>query len=283
MTLIVQPRRQAAPWPPQPRARPARGARLLRELFAATVMLAGLAGCGSLIYGLLQGLPPDEPRQGGQTALEQPWVDIGRPIELYALQSNEFGREPRRYEARRHRTGGGRQDVLAYGAEFGEGPYLRLSLYRIGREPAPAASFFVDLARQAAQAGLAVARSAQPAPLATKFGPLETADVLLERGSTEATCLAFRLLAGDVDFRLDGMACGESAAPDRASLACVLDRLDLISGSGDPPLLRFFTEAEQRRGQTCQARPAGARASWLEPAHPARPSRNSGQLARIQP
>jgi hypothetical protein len=119
--------------------------------------------------------------------------------------------------------------------------------------------------------------------LQTKFGPFETADVLLERGPSDAACIAFRHDATDVDFRINGIACGGGTTPDRASLACVLDRLDLVSGSGDPPLLRFFTAAEQARGHNCLQRPAGSRTTWLDPAGHAPPLRNTRQLARIQP
>ena len=262
-------------------ARPARGG-MLREMFAATIMLAGLAGCGSLVYGLLHALPADEPAPGTEAVLEQPWADIARPMQIFSLQSPEFGREPRVYEARRHKAGG-RQDVLTYGADFGQGPMLRLSAYRVGSEAQAGAPFFVDLARQAAQAGLSITRSAQPVPLASKFGSFETADVLLEAGSRSAACVAFRLEARDLAFRMSGFACGEGRAPDRASLSCVLDRLDLVSGSGDPQLLRFFTAAEQARGRTCAPKPAGSRTSWLDPAGRAPPLRNGTQLARIQP
>jgi hypothetical protein len=283
MTPTATRRREPSPWPPHRRAPAPRRGGILRELFAATIILAGLGGCGSLVYGLLHVLPAERPQSQAEAAREPTWLDIGRPIELYALQSPEFGREPRLYEARRHRSGGGRRDVLTYGAAFGAGPYLRLSLYRVGTEPAPAASFFVDLARQAAQAGLAVTRSAQPVPLETKFGAFETADVVLGQGPSDAACLAFRLDAAGVDFRINGLACGTEAAPDRASLSCVIDRLDLISGSGDPPLLRFFTQAEQARGQSCPVKQAGSRTTWLDPAGHAPPLRNSGRLARIQP
>ena len=261
------------------------GGGLLRDLFAATIMLAGVFGCGSLGYALFNGLPAgttNAPEPGTAAEPLPAWVEYGKPLQMFALQSPEFGREARLYEGRRHRTGNGRQDVLTYGAAPGEGPFLRLSLYRMGSEPAPKAAFFVDLARQSSQAGLSVTRSAQPVAMATKFGSFETADVVLARGETSAACLAFRLDAGDVEFRISGFACGTERAPDRAQLACIIDRLDLISGSGDPPLLRFFTAAEQARTKTCAPRGAGARASWLDPAGITPALRNGPQVARVQ-
>ncbi len=97
------------------------------------------------------------------------WVDIVHPIRLFDLTAPELAKAPMLYAARRNRLGGGRQDILTFGAL--DGPiYVRLVLYRVGAEPVPAMPLFVDLARAAAAADLSIGRSLTPAPMPTRFG-----------------------------------------------------------------------------------------------------------------
>jgi hypothetical protein len=123
-------------------------------------------------------------------------------------------------------------------------------------DPEPS-SFFVDLARQAAQAGLSVARSAQAAPLSTKFGLAEIATVTMA-GTTEETCLALRIDRPPAQFSLRGWVCGSAAQPaSEAQVACLLDRLALVGE--DPILGTLFAQAERQRTAGCapvQPRPA---------------------------
>jgi hypothetical protein len=199
------------------------------------------------------------------------WVEVRQPLAFFALPDTEFGREPAAYEAQRNRLGGGRVDTLTFGG-FGQDrkPYLRLSLYRIGAEPAPAAAFFVDMARSAAQAKLAVTRAAAPDILATRFGDFQVADIILASGAREESCVGFRHSADSARLRISGFACGTPTRPvDRAILACALDRLDLIAAAGEPGLSAFFARAEAGRGAACpSARLAASpvRESWLDAA-----------------
>jgi hypothetical protein len=225
-------------------------ARLLSAVmsFGAAV---GLAAAAVLIFQGLRGRPAME--SAAVAPPKRAWVEIVHPIRLYSLESPEFGREPRLYEARRHREGGGRQDVLSFGpAEPGGEPTLRLGLYRVGAEEAPQSRFFVDIARQAGQAGLAVVRSAQPGELPTRFGAFEVADISLAGSGSEASCLGFRLDAVEPGLRIAGFACGSVARPiDRRTLACTIDRLDLLAAGEDADLSRFFAHAELGRGKGC--------------------------------
>lgn len=257
---------------------------LLREILAAIIMLSGVSACVSLTYGIMQRITPAPAAPARDEPLEQPWTDIAHPLQIFALQSPEFGKDPRAYESRRHRSGGGRQDVLTYGAALGEGPSFRLALYRHGTEPAPAAAFFVDVAREAARAGLSVLRSAQPVPLQTKFGVVESSDLVLARDGIRDNCLALRFGSDSVGFSAVGLYCGGDHVPDRAALGCLIDRLDLVSAGDDAPLLRYFTSAEQSRGRTCAPlRPNGNRVTWIDPAGHTPPLRNSNTIARNMP
>ncbi len=212
------------------------------------------------------------------------WQEVRNPLKFYSLESVEFGREPRVYEARRHVIGGGRQDSLTFGAAVpGAEPSLRLSIYRFGKESVSDDRFFVEMARRAAQAGFAVTHSAQPGDLATRFGTFETADLTLATPVGEVACLGYRLEVATPGLRISGYACGAPGRPvDRRSLACALDRLDLVSAAEDRPLARFFVAAEQARGQGCGGAKGGSvqKASWLAGTPPLRDVGSGQNLAK---
>ncbi|MDF2116494.1 hypothetical protein PY365_12985 [Roseiarcaceae bacterium H3SJ34-1] len=198
-----------------------------------------------------------------------PWIDIVRPFQIYAL-SSEFGREPTTFEAQRHREGGGRLDTLTWGNLNSDStPYLRIALHRVGRESAEDSSFFVQMVRQAALFGAAVTRGGVSDALATRFGTFETADLALDTGQTSTSCLGFRFASDTPALRISGFACGTPARPvDRQTLACTLDRLDLVLSGDDQELGRFFAAAETRRDPRC-APGRNHQASWMDGAAPA--------------
>ena len=240
--------------PPPARAPSAAGRRRASWLIRS---LPGLAGCGLaglLIAGLL------EPRGAEPTAppLDPIWVDAGAP--LYGLTTPGFSRATRA-EAVMRLNGPGRQDSLTFGQGPGAGDWLRLSVQQAGPlDPAPG-SFYLDLTRAAARAGVAVTRAALPGLLATRFGGFEAAEVELALGETSHACLGFRLLAGAPDLRIMGLACGRGGLPDRAALACTLDGLRLLAPGADAGLARFFAAAapEPEPGQSCEAGRSGAK------------------------
>jgi hypothetical protein len=133
---------------------------------------------------------------------------------------------------------------------------LHLTLYRRGTEEAVATPFFVDMARRAAPAGLAVARMGQPTPLPTRFGTFEVGDFTLAGHAGAAgpstRCLGFRLQEGKI-LQIGGFACGAPGQPvSRQRLACTLDGIDLISAGDDTELRGFFTGAPIGPGPACR-------------------------------
>jgi len=213
---------------------------------------------------------PQAPVETAVPAAPPPaWIDISQPIELFALDAPDLANSKLIYEARRHRTGGGREDILTFGKLNGEEPFFRLMLYRVGTEPAPQAPLFVDLARTAAMGGLAIIRSLTPSELATRFGPFEAADIDLAAGASAPTpCLGFRGAGLNTSFRISGFACATPARPiSRPALSCLLDRLDLNSGGDDPALAGFFADTELRRDPACAGTglaPTPIQANWID-------------------
>ena len=266
MNMIASVSRAAGPGN---RAAPEWAGRLGRKLargVASFVAALGLAGMGALLFIGLRDWRAREPAPPPAPKAE--WIEHSRPIQMYALQTAEFGKDARLYESRSRREGGDRQDFLAYGAaEPGEGPGLRVAIYRAGADAAAGSTFFVDLARHAAKSGLSVVRAALPGALASRFGSFEVADVTIARGRVEAPCLGFRLAVADPGLLVTGFACGGAKPVDRPTLACALDRLDLIAAGEDHALAKFFLDAEQSRGKACPpSRGPGVKSTWLDPA-----------------
>ncbi len=245
---------------------PGRRERQLKRLIVGSGLALSAILCGAL---LLDRIEP-APQQVAVRAPEPVWVEIAKPFQLFSLPAPELAREKSSYQARRHASGGGRQDILTFGG-FGEpGPYVRLVIHRVGGEYVPETSFFVDVARRAAEAGLAVTRSLAPAGLPTRFGTFETADVSLASGSSsEPTCLGFRMSVTKPDMRISGLACGSHAKPmERVQLTCLLDRLDLVSAGDDKAMRAFFAGAELARNTAClvpRQQSLNPKTSWLDP------------------
>lgn len=191
-----------------------------------------------------------EPSAVPSSALVAPpptWQPLPSAAAIYAFS----GLPDPYFEARRHGSGG-REDILTAGT-LGETGYAHLQIRRGIPEPAPA-SFYVDLVRQAAAAGLSVARSGLATRLDTKFGPAETALVTLA-GSVEQSCQAIRFVHAEVSFTIHGWLCGGEARPvTDEDLACLMDRLSLV-GSEDPALRVLFAQAEGRRLEACSPAP----------------------------
>lgn len=249
------------------RISPAPRLRRRRRLPVATAVLTALGIAWAV--GLAGAKPPSAPLAAPSANAAPAWIDIEHPIQLYALNAPELDAVPL-YEARRNSAGGGRQDILTFGELDGDRPFLRLMLYRVGSERQEETPFFVDVARLAASASLAVTRSLDPQDLATRFGDFEAADIDVAPGSGAPTpCLGFRGSMLDGGFRISGLACGTEAKPmSRPALACMLDRLDFESG-GDPSLADFFALTELRRDPFCAGTglaPMPLKASWIDQA-----------------
>jgi hypothetical protein len=192
------------------------------------------------------------------------WIEIPGPAEVFRLEAPELAGKTCSYSALRHPTGGGRKDILEIQGARGEAPTFRLVIYRPGDEATGQQSFFVELVHQAAETGQAITRASQPAPVATKFGDFEVAELsLAHSGGPARECLGFRFDDTAPDLRITGYACGaagpQSSSPSKSALACLIDRIDLASAGEDARLLWFFA-AHHAMGPGC------ARSAQLSPA-----------------
>lgn len=185
------------------------------------------------------------------------WSAIPQAKPYYAVDIARLKALPQTHEARRH-ANGGREDKLVYGVFESDEPYLRLALFRAPREAERPASFFLDLARRAGEAGLAVVRSGPSAMVATKLGAMEIAEAVLA-DAFERPCLGFRLRPEEDGLSLHGWYCAAAEQDGLTDAACLIDRLALLPAADDLLLKALFAQADRRRNPACQPPPAAPR------------------------
>lgn len=147
----------------------------------------------------------------------------------------------------RLRRDGARQDIMVLGDGLAARHHARLVVHQAGTQDQPPGSFYLDVARMAALAGVAVTRSQLPQAVPTRFGQLEIAELTLTQGATERACAGLRLLVSAPDLRLTGFACLGEGLRDPQTFACFIDRLEFDGASAEPALTAFFTKAQTAR------------------------------------
>jgi hypothetical protein len=240
-------------------------------LAAAGVAAAGLAAAA----GLVASHPASADAPG--SAVPGPiWTEIHHPLAFYDLTGTDLSKLPSVLRARRREPDGAREDVMTFGRLGAAGAYLQLSLLRAGQALPDGRQDAEDgladgLARLASAQNRTATRIRPAAPMDTRLGRFETADLLLWDGGTATPCLGFR--SGGAVLQVSGFACGAPGRPmGRAALACAIDRIDLVSAGDDDALRAFFVAAERRSGGTClgerdiaAVRRPGRGLGWLDP------------------
>ncbi len=256
-------------------------ARVGAMALAAAVLIAGALNVAATLTP-----PQHDAFQLTAETTPQSWMEINHPIALYDLSGTEFAKLPRVFRARRHLPDGGREDVLTFGAPGSSKPYLRLSLLRTKQDPAVPngdghdaeghETLADDLARLAGLGDQSVTALHSTSSLSTRLGIVTVANLQLWDDGLPQQCLGFRGFPGGSDgLRLTGFACGVASKPiGRSTLACAIDRIDLLSAGDDRRLRAIFVAAEREPGSSCaegRTRSAGglmtavgARTTWLD-------------------
>ena len=200
----------------RPRRRGAAPRRVLLAAFAASLLAMG--GAMEFFPAARRGAEAPATISAAPAREFQPRNDL--PPLLY-VKALDGGQAAAAYEAETRASDGARKDALTLGDPFSDGPFLRASL-RIGGAATPPPLFFVEIARQAAEIGLAVGRASDPP---ANGAPILYSDVALDAAGAERACLGFRFNSrSPVDF--SGLACGGAGQPlDRASLECLISRI----------------------------------------------------------
>ncbi|MBS7696897.1 MULTISPECIES: hypothetical protein [unclassified Chelatococcus] len=181
------------------------------------------------------------------------WVRLAKPAITVVNPASALKTVDVAYETWQHGLGGQR-DITVFG-RFTEGLYVFMSFYRQGEEAQAAPTFFVDAARQAAEAGIGVIRTDVPAVRSTKFGPTEMANGVLTNGTLRRDCLVFRNRSADSSLSISGWACGAADHPiEGDTLACLIDGTGFAAS--DAALNQHLAASETKRRPGCAAQPA---------------------------
>jgi hypothetical protein len=195
---------------------------------------------------------------GGIAAIEvaprPAWITIERPYPAFELRMPELAVSAFTYAILRRPSDGARKDVLSWGAATAAGPYIMVEVFR----PGATGEHFLDAPSEIAARiiGYTVTDDVKPAgQIDSKFGPVPLVDFAVAPHGKERRCLGFARPLGIPAMQIAGWYC--SAGPevvDRATLACVLDRLTLSAG-GDPHIDDVFARAEIKRSFCGQRSP----------------------------
>jgi hypothetical protein len=237
--------------------------------------LAATSIGGAAILVLLAALILFRPSAATEPALvSRPYVELPAAVEpapavpaqkaaAFDLDAPEFGKD-KKVSVEPAPQGGGRLETLSFGAFEANGLYLRLDILQPLGQKNGNSDFFLDMARHASQAGLAVSRIGQPVLLAARLGPFEAADIRLSlRGADGAAiergCTAVRHIDSKLSIEIAGLACGVAAKPlDRRVIGCLVDRLYYRPGGADQAMERAFAKTEGQSCLTAASEPAPA-------------------------
>ncbi len=188
--------------------------------------------------------------------------------------------DPPRWNA----ASGLREDALTSGRfDAIETPFLRVVMTETMPAAPPETSLFVTLARRAAQVqGLSVLRTGGRAEIETKFGPVQTVELVLG-GEGRRSCTGFQSVSLK-SASLDGWLCGIlGQAPEPEAVVCALDRLAL-SGPAAPTIESEFALARTRRVPACasaERQPSDVTGTLKDTTPYSARKKNEAQLRRI--
>lgn len=222
-----------------------------RTLPASTLLAYGSVAimAGMLFSGMIgPGREDDEASATAQVSIS-PWTEITRMHGAFALESPQLEGLEQKYTVRRHREGGGRKDYLTFGDVSETGAFVRVALYRPGGEGGLELDPLEAVTAVAAESSIDAELVETGNRLRTKFGTLEVVEMNVKGGSGPRNCLAVANAWSDAHLGLVAWWCnGGPELVAHGNLACVLDRLSLMSAGGDNRLADFFAKAELKRG-----------------------------------
>ena len=204
----------------------------------ALACIATAAGSYFNVSALVAAAGPSPHRQ---------WIEVDNPHPAFELAMPELTAIPANYAIWRRDVDGARKDVLTWGAADEPGPFISVEIYRAsdGAEP------FIDPDSEIAAriVDYTVTDDVKPAGrVVSKFGTVPLVDFAISSHDHPRRCLGFARVFAEPSMQIAGWYCSPGdEIVDRTTLACVVDRLTILSAAGDPRLDALFARAEVKR------------------------------------
>jgi hypothetical protein len=183
------------------------------------------------------------------------WIKVERAHPAFDLQMPELAGSASDYAILRRADDGARKDLLTWGEAAVGGPYVMVEIYR----PGTASGRFIDASSEIATRILDFKVTDDVKPIGridSKFGAASLVDFAIAAHGRERRCLGFAQPFDQPVMQIAGWYCSAGdEVVDRATLACVLDRLTILSAGGDRKLDALFARAELKRSFCGQRNP----------------------------
>lgn len=236
------------------------GRALTVRLFA---YICGIAVLALIAADLAAQAVPDAGEEPVDPVLEKSWTPASRVLPAFAAPVHNFNAYSESYEILRHPLGG-RKDFLSWSAGDKALPKMlpvaRIELYRPGEELAAFGPAAGEIAARVA--GGNPDRVQAAGVIETKFGNVPLIRFWRRNGAAREACIGFARAFDTPRLQISGWSCQAGDAPaQRQTVACVLDRLTMLSAGNDPNMAQLFARAELRRAG-CGPMQA-AQADWV--------------------
>jgi hypothetical protein len=210
-----------------------------------------------LTFLLIFTLPEEE--SADEPTFRSDWITVQRPFRAFALTMPEFAEPTPDYAIQRHANGGGRRDIMSWGAGSDEGARSRLmiEIYRPGAEIGNFGDAASEVAIRTAALGGPYPLQAAPA-IESKFGPFDSFDFVANPDGAPRQCLGFMRAFEGPRLAIAGWHCRAGLEIiDRGVVACAFERLSLVMARSEPKVTELFAKAERQR------KPCGHKTSVL--------------------
>lgn len=190
------------------------------------------------------------------------WSVADRSSPAFAVSQLDWPGKSETHEVLRH-PDGGRKDIVRIAAP-GDPAAAEIEIYRAGGETTRTTAE-AELVARMDPGGTAAVETA--GVIDSKFGPVPLFS--LTGGDAPAgACLGFVKPIEAAKLRISGFSCRGDTRPERrAAIACMLDRLVLLSAGGDAAIADVFARAELRRGGCDRAARPSVAADWISSAN----------------
>jgi len=238
------------------------------EVCATIARLFAYVGTLALIAILAVHFWDQLPRLGADGGLQADWSLADHSQPAFALAAENHTDRSTAYTILRHPQGG-RKDIFSWRGA-GNRPVAELEIYQLGDEAASASPPQLDLDLRMPPGGELEAAGVVDSKFGTVAllwrGPAKAGagtKAGAERTHDPAGCLGFFKTVDNPALRISGWSCQGSSLPaQRGAVACMLERLTLLTSGNEPKLAELFARAELNR-RNCSGPGPAASGDWI--------------------